>query len=221
MRDDVNQPLQQVADLRHRVRRLHWFCDSFKRETQALGQRHGIAFLVNDRALVEAFFNWAARFEQERAASTRNRRDFAIFAGGLMLGELLLTGAVKGGIGAPIVPMIPPDPAAPIIAFWPEGFLCTHYCLTLVRAILEQDFDVRPAPNPQLEDLRTWQSFRENFRSDPTLAVAFFDVFMGVEPNWVFPQSFLSRPSVQQHPELGTTKAEAQASLAIGPGKPN
>lgn len=221
MRDDVNQPLQQVSDLRHRVRRLHWFCESFKRETQALGQRHGITFSIQDRALVEAFFNWAARFESERAALTRNRRDFAIFAGGLMLGELLLTGAVKAGSGAPSAPMIPPDPAAPVIAFWPEGFLSTHYCLTLVRAILEQDFDVRPAPNPQLGDLRTWQSFRENFRSDPTLAVAFFDVFMGVEPNWVFPHSFLSRPSLQSHTSLGRTKAELPANPAPGTGNKN
>jgi len=41
-------------------------------------------------------------------------------------------------------------------------------------------------------------------REDPALAVAFFDVFMGVEPNWVFPESFLSRPAVQ----LGAPKAD-------------
>ena len=117
--------------------------------------------------------------------------------------------------------MIPPDPMARIIEFWPEGYLYTHYCLTLVRAILEQDFDVHPAPNPQLEDLRTWQSFRENFRQDPALAVAFFDVFMGVEPNWIFPESFLSRPAVRGNESLTAPNSTVSGSQALDGGKSN
>jgi len=217
----VNQPLETITDLRHRVRRLHWFCDSFKRETLALGQRYGVPFTVNDRSLVEAFFNWASGFERERAGSTRDRRDFAVFAGGLMLGELLHAAPVKITGKVTCAPMIPPDPKTLIIEFWPEGFLYAHYCLTLVRAILEQDFDVRPAPNPQLEDLRTWQSFRENFHENPALAVSFFDVFMGVEPNWIFPESFLSRPSVAHKERLGTPDTDRAAKTNLGSGSAN
>jgi hypothetical protein len=215
MEQDAIQPLEQITDLRHRVRRLHWFSLSFKHEMQALGQRYAFTFAINDRALVEAFFNWATGFERERVGSTRNRRDFAVFAGGLMLRELLHAAPAKSTGRATAVPMIPPDPMAPIIEFWPEGYLYTHYCLTLVRAILEQDFDVHPAPNPQLEDLRTWQSFRENYQHDPVLAVAFFDVFMGVEPNWIFPESFLSRPAVRA--KAGSLAAPNSARSGIRP----
>ena len=217
MSSDAKQLLENVPDLRHRVRRLHWFRQSFKDEAAALGARYGLTFHVDDRALVEAFFAWASAFEAERAGSQRDRRDFAIFAGGLMLRELLRASPArsdaKGHFNASIplhptlaVPILP-DPMARICAFWPDGYFYTNYCLTLVRAILEQDFDVHVAANPQLQDLRVWQSFRENFAENPSLAVSFFDVFLGQEPNWNFPGYFLSRPHVQRREALAAVPA--------------
>ena len=217
MSDDAKQPLESVPDLRHRVRRLHWFRQSFKDEATALGARYGFTFQVDDRALVEAFFAWATAFEAERAGSQRDRRDFAIFAGGLMLRELLRASPArsdaKGHFNASI-PLHPtladpilPDPMARICAFWPDGYFYTNYCLTLVRAILEQDFDVHISYNPQLQDLRVWQSFRENFAENPSLAVSFFDVFMGQVPNWTFPEYFLSRPHVRLREALAAEPA--------------
>jgi hypothetical protein len=200
MAEQAFPPLTEISDLRHRVRRMHWFRQSFKTEALELGRRYGFAFAIDDRALVDAFLNWAAAFERERVGSTRNRRDFAIFAGGLMLRELLHAHPARSEGGGKFDSFVPPDPMAPICEFWPEGFLYTTYCLTLVRAILEQDFDVHTAQNPVIEDLRTWQSFRENFNENPVLAVAFFDVFMGVEPNWTFPERFLSRPAARAAP---------------------
>jgi hypothetical protein len=196
--DEVNQTLKQVPNLRHRVRRLQWFRESFQREAKALEERYGVSFAIDDRALVEAFFDWAGVFERERADSHRDRRDFAIFSGGLMLRELLRIAPAKATRRRKTGPFLPPDPMAPICEFWPEGYLYAHYCLTLVRAILEQDFDIRPNANPTVEELRIWQSFRENFAENPALAVAFFDIFMGQEPNWDAPGSFLGRPAVQR-----------------------
>lgn len=198
MAEQTSRPLTETADLRHRVRRLHWFRQSFRNEAADLGRRFHFAYQIDDHALAEAFFRWAEAFERERAGSTRNRRDFAIFAGGLMLRELCRSNpATKSDGAGQFDKLIPPDPMAKICEFWPEGFLYTTYCLTFVRAILEQDFAVQPSQNPEFEDLRIWQSFRENFHESPSLAVAFFDVFMGVEPNWTFPERFLSRPGVQ------------------------
>jgi hypothetical protein len=194
MTEEGNRPITEISDLRHRVRRLNWFRQSFRREAEALGRRYSFRFAISERALGEAFFNWAKAFERERVASGRNRRDFAVFAGGLMLRELLRSQPAKSVEKGQFDRLVPPDPMAKICEFWPEGFLYTTYCLTLVRAVLEQDFDVRSSDNPQLHDIRTWESFRENFREDPALAVSFFDVFMGVEPNWAFPEWFLSRP---------------------------
>ncbi len=213
MTEERNRPLTEISDLRHRVRRLHWFRQSFKSEAETLGRRYGFAYEIDDRALVEAFFHWVADFERERVGSTRNRRDFAIFAGGLMLRELCRANPVKSDDKGQFDKLIPPDPMAKICEFWPEGFLYTTYCLTLVRAILEQDFDVHTSDNPQLQDLRTWQSFRENFHENPSLAMAFFDVFMGVEPNWSFPERFLSRPGARADAIAeGRTRPEASDS---------
>ena len=212
MSNDAQQSPGSVPDLRHRVRRLHWFRQSFRDEAVALGGRYGLAFQVDDRALVEAFFAWATAFEAERGGSQRDRRDFAIFAGGLMLRELLRASPAKCDAKGHFNASLPPDfvltdpiltdPMARICAFWPDGYFYTNYCLALVRAILEQDFDVRVAANPQVQDIRVWQSFRENFAENPSLAVSFFDVFMGQEPNWNFPEYFLSRPHVQRREAL-------------------
>ena len=151
------RPLAEISDLRHRVRRLHWFRQSFTAEAEELGRRYGFAYEIDDRALVEAFFHWASIFERERVGSTRNRRDFAVFAGGLMLRELCRANPARSDQRGQFDKLIPPDPMARICEFWPEGFLYTTYCLTLVRAILEQDFDVHAPEPPQLEDLRVWQ----------------------------------------------------------------
>jgi len=74
--------------------------------------------------------------------------------------------------------------------------------IVLVRAILEQDYDLHLSPIPALQDLRTWQSFRENFIENPSSAISFFDVFMGQKPNWDFPEHFLSRPAVRRSEAL-------------------
>ena len=189
--------LTDVSDLRHRVRRLHWFRQSFRESADDIGRRFNFSYAIDDRALADAFFHWASVFERERADSQRNLRDFAIYAGGLMLRELCCADpAHRTGTGQ-FDNLIPPEPMAKICNFWPEGFLYATYCLTLVRAILEQDFDVRTSDNPLLKDLRVWESFRENFREIPGLAVPFFDVFMGVEPNWIFPEHFVGRPGAK------------------------
>ena len=189
--------LIEISDLRHRVRRLRWFRETFRQQADEIGRRFHFRYVIDERVLVTAFFRWAAAFERERVYSGRNRRDFAIFAAGLMLRELCRANpASKVGQGQ-FDNLIPPEPMAKICEFWPEGYLYATYCLSLVQAILAQDFDVRIDDNPQLKDVRLWESFRENFKQDPETAIGFFDVFMGVEPNWSFPQYFSSRPAVK------------------------
>ena len=93
--------------------------------------------------------------------------------------------------------LIPPEPMSSICDFWPEGYLYASYCMRLVRAILVQDFDEHLPENPLLADVRVWESFKENFRENPSSAIGFFDLFMGVEPNWSFPENFASRPGAR------------------------
>lgn len=190
-------PFSDVSDVRHRVRRLTWFQESFEQEAAILGARHGLHFSIDDRALVAAFFGWVRAFDRERASSDRNRRDFAVFAGGQMLYHLLSAGPARAHALQPASVSLQPDPMARICAFWPEGYLYTVYCLTLVRAVHEQDFGGMDPPNANELDLRVWESFRENFREQPYLAIPFFDVFMGVEPNWLVTGTFLERPAAK------------------------
>jgi hypothetical protein len=189
--------LTQVVDLRHRVRRVRWFRETFKQQADEIGRRFQFRYRVDERGLVSAFFRWAKAFESQRAAGRRNRRDFAVFAAGLMLRELCQSNPAHRVGAGQFDNLIPPEPMAGICEFWPEGYLYATYCMRLVRAILVQDFAEDVPDNPLLTDVRVWQSFRENFKDNPSTAIGFFDLFMGVEPNWSFPENFGRRPGAR------------------------
>jgi hypothetical protein len=195
MVDDLDLPLDQVHDLRHLARRLTWFQHYFKKGSDEVGQKYNVAFAVNDRRLAEAFLEWANVFEHDRPDAARDRADFAVFAGGLMLRELLRANPAKAKERSKVAECIPADPMTPICAYWPEGYLYTSCCLALVRAILKADFNTNVALAPQMSELRFWESFRENVHQDVGRAVPFFDVFLGREPNWSGPEHFRSRPA--------------------------
>lgn len=187
----------EAPDLSDRVRRLQWFRQSFHDVADEVGRRFHFAYVVDDRVLVDAFFRWARAFEREREASDLNRRDFAIFAAGLMLRELLSLDPAKPNGKGQFDNLIPPEPMAKICEFWPQGYLYTNYCRTLLQTILEKEYEARAPDPPELTDLRIWHSFLENFRENLLLAIPFFDVLMGVKPNWDFPEHFLSRPGAK------------------------
>jgi hypothetical protein len=197
MVDEFDLPLEQVHDLRHVVRRLTWFQHYFKKEADELGKRHNCAFAINDRRLGEAFLSWANVFERDRSDARLDRADFAIFSAGLMLRELLRAEPAAAKATAGIKECIPADPLAAICEFWPEGFLYANACLALVRAILAVDFNASVVLSPHFRDLRFWESFRENVAEDVGLAVPFFDVLLGREPNWSAPEYFRSRPALR------------------------
>jgi hypothetical protein len=195
---NLGSSLDRIQDLRHRVRRLSRFQETFFDVAEEVRKRFGYSFLVNERRLAGAFLNWADAFSRERGHSTIDRRDFVVYSGGLMLKQLMEAAPAQLQPGQAPGDPISLDPLAAIVAFWPEGFLCTYYCLTVVSSILETDFDEDVSIAPSFEELRVWQSFRENVQGDPALAVSFFDMFLGREPNWAFPDSLLSRPVIRQ-----------------------
>ena len=180
--------LSASHDVRHQVRHLGWFRNSFKRCTGLITKDWGIGFVVHDEALAVAFFDWTDAFAQQRRYAELSRKDFADFAAGLLLKEL-----IKNKVCAACHPsglIIPSDAdarVADIIKFWPEGFLYTNFCLSVLNAVMQQDFDSVVEMQPIIEDLGTWWSFRENATEDASLAVGFLDTFIGNEPNWVQP----------------------------------
>lgn len=187
-----------VPDLRHRVRQLRWFKTSFRRHAELLGQLYAFSIRIDDARLTEAFLNWAERFSAEKSYAALDRRDFAFFNAGLLLRELLAVHPIE-------VRPLPDDstvPSArteswPIAHAWPEGFVCTNYCLNILAAVLEQEG--MPLTLPAVaDDLRTWWSYKENVAEDPAKAIAFLDLLTGNEPNWFMPESVTGRSAMKR-----------------------
>jgi hypothetical protein len=195
---NLGTSLDRIQDLRHSVRRLSRFQETFCEIVEEVRARFGFSFQVNERRLAGAFLNWADAFSRERGHSAIDRRDFAVFSGGLMLKQLIQAAPAELKPGDRPAARLSADPLAAIVEFWPDGFLYTYYCLTVVSSILESDFDEAVSISPSFEELRVWQSFRENAQADGAIAVSFFDMFLGREPNWAFPDSLLSRPVIRQ-----------------------
>jgi hypothetical protein len=195
---NLGSSLDRIQDLRHSVRRLSRFQETFCEIVDEVRARFGYSFQVSERRLAGAFLNWAEAFSRERGHSAIDRRDFVVYSGGLMLKQLIQAAPAELGAGRKPAARLSADPLAAIVEFWPEGFLYTYYCLTVVSSILETDFEETVSIAPSFEELRVWQSFRENVKADSAIAVSFFDMFLGREPNWAFPDSLLSRPVIRQ-----------------------
>ncbi len=197
--------LVRVPDLRHRLRQLRWFRMAFRKNAALITQHFGYHFLIDDTKLTRAFLNWIETVELQKSYADIDRKDFIVFAAGIALKELIaeppakLTG--KAGDDAFSQPEM-----REIVAFWPEGFLYTNYCVGAIAAICEQEFGSAPEINKCAEDLRTWWSYRENVAEMPEYAIAFLDKFVGIEPNWIAP-SLASARSAIRRATLGKTPA--------------
>ncbi len=170
--------------VRKAIRRLRWFIASFHEHASGLTAETGQPFTVDDGKLTAAFMSWYRAFEAQKHKADADRRGYVTFAAGLMLRELLHFGpltARRGGT-APDAPA-PSGGGAPA-AFWPEGHAYVTYCLAVRAAVLAQEFHTEPHEVPELSDLRTWWSFRENILEDPDLAISFLELFSGEQPHW-------------------------------------
>ncbi len=183
------------------ARRLRWFRTAFRGYLDHLEGEMGCTFDLDEGRLAEAFVAWLRAVEVQRPADPAARKAYFEFAAGLMLRELVKAAPVRMA-AAPT--RAAPDSAA---AFWPEGYACTMFCLFVVRAALRQEFAEDVGPAPEALDLRNWWSFRENAREDPTISVAFLDLFLGHEPEWFTPGLF----SARLRRELGRPSAPGDA----------
>ncbi len=189
---ELRQDFAGEPDLRHQVRRLRWFKKSFRRDAELIAQHHGVTLAIDDRRLTEAFLNWIEAFNRQKAYASLDRRDFTLFAAGLLLREFIKTRPVNAGAR----PTAPAESS--IVSFWPEGFLYTNYCLNVLSAVLRQEFAESLSLSEAADDLRVWWSYRENVEEDPSMAIAFLDKFLGEEPNWRVPESLESRTAMRR-----------------------
>jgi hypothetical protein len=194
---ELTNELTGVPDLRHQVRHLRWFKSSFRRDAELVARHHGVALKIDDRRLTEAFLNWIEAFNRQKSYAALDRRDFTLFAAGLLLREFLRCRPVTAGETQPAGTATSAESGS-IMRFWPEGFLYTNYCLSVLSAVVQQEFGERLSLAKCAGDLRLWWSYRENVREDPSMAIAFFDKFVGEEPNWRVPDSAESRAAMRR-----------------------
>lgn len=182
---DITLPTS-VEPVHVAARRLRWFRVAFRSHLNHWEKELGCALDLDEGVLAKDFVSWLRAVEEQRPNDPAARRDYFEFAAGLMLRELLknMPVRVRGDLAGTV-----PKSAA----FWPEGYVCTLFCLSIARAALREEFGDRRDLAPEITELRHWWSFRENVEDDPAMAIAFLDMFMGQEPEWSTPNLFSAR----------------------------
>ena len=173
--------------LRIAVRRLRWFKQAFLRHVEVYGRDLGCAFDVDEAKLASVFVRWLQAIERQKPTDKSQRRAFFEFAAALMLRELVAEMPVTATTPASLAK---PDSAA---AFWPEGYCCTLFCVSVHTAAMAQEFAAGTAIDPAIDDLRQWWSFRENAGQDAGFSAGFLQMVLGHQPNWMFPDLFRER----------------------------
>jgi hypothetical protein len=170
--------------LRVAVRRLRWLRRALAEQLGAITAETGVAYRVDERRLAAVFVAWLRRVEAQNPRDPELRRAFFTFAAGVMLEELIRTMPVAAGPLPPAADRELPE------YFWPEGFACTVFCVNVLSAVLAQEFDATTQVVPSFDDIRSWWSFRENAAEQASSVVGFFDLFVGLEPDWEMPAVF-------------------------------
>lgn len=178
---------QSEQPLGKAVRRLRGFRTSFEEQVKSIFTRTGIVYEFKSDRLTAAFLGWLEAFEAQKPAQDTDNEAYVGFAAGLMLRSLIAHDPARATV-------IPKDADADDpITFWPEGYLYVAYCLNIRGCVLEQEFHAAQHQADVLGDVKTWWSFRENVQEDPSLAIAFLDLFSGEQPDWHMPALFTSR----------------------------
>lgn len=179
--EPVEGPVRKAAQ------RLRWFARAFEAQTAQTSAETGHAFSIDTDRLSAAFAAWLKSFNLQKPDEADDRLAYVGFAAGLMLRELIIADPAS-------VERISPDadPDTPA-GYWPEGYLYVSFCLNVRGMVLEKDYNQPQVPSEDVRDVRTWWSFRENVSDAPSNAIAFLDLFAGVEPDWSTPALFRRR----------------------------
>lgn len=174
-------------DFRENLAHWHWFRQAMTPALQAAAARHpgGEALAMQPEALARAFWAWQASLEPDREFEARNPLDFAHFACGLLLQNLLLAQPLR----APADTAAAPREAAVRALTQVALTLLSAWRTALQAPVLADTLD---AVEPRL-----WASYLENIHDEPGLAIAFLDLFSGCTPVWDTPHTVALRPGMQ------------------------
>jgi hypothetical protein len=158
------------------------------------GERHALTIEIDDRHLTSAFFAWLDVITRNAEYRLQNEPDYFQFAFGLLLRDLLQEKALR--VKKDASTQLRPSPGN-IADWWPTGYVLTYFCVGALRQTLREECAIELQDAAALSEPTVWQSFRENIVEEPGLAIAFFDKFMGLEPNWREPDRIANRPAAR------------------------
>ena len=195
---DADRPVSKA------IRRLRWFARSFREQVAQSAAATGVQFAIDDARTTAVFIEWLRAFEAQKPAQPQDRRAYVGFAAGLMLRALIQ----QNPLSVIAMPAVADAEAGNPAYFWPEGSVYVAFCLNVRAAVLAQDFHEDQRLAPELTELRSWWSFRENVAEDPSLSIAFLDLFAGEDPDWTMADVFRPAEARQiiarfQAPKLG------------------
>ncbi|WP_345814830.1 hypothetical protein AAGS40_21485 [Paraburkholderia sp. PREW-6R] len=164
--------------------------------------RYRVRLEIDDRNFTTAFFAWLDVLLSNRDYRDWNEPDYFQFSFGALLRELLhrrvvhvATDASAGSSAlssALSLASVSPD-NTPV--WWPAGYMLTHFCFELLKQTLRQKCGIELKLDEVNAQPALWKSFRENLLEEPSLAIAYFDKFVGLEPNWREPSMVVNRPN--------------------------
>jgi hypothetical protein len=192
----MSQPICSIEDqelaIWKRVRKLTLCRQLLQHCCDEYGERHALPIEIDDRQFASAFFTWVELAERNTDYRHRNPLDYYQFVFGVLLRDLLREKAivVKKDASAQLRPS-----AGNIADWWPTGYVLTYFCIGILKTTVREECGVEVQPSEAISQPAVWQSFRENMIEEPGLAIAFFDKFMGFEPNWREPTQINNRPA--------------------------
>ncbi|WP_420961169.1 hypothetical protein [Brucella sp. IR073] len=194
----LKSELVSMPDLRHRLRQLRWFRASFRTNARLVTQTYGVSFEIDEKKLTRAFLGWVETVNAQKTYAGIDRKDFIVFAAGLVLSELIREQPAKALPRRTEEAVYADTPMREIVDFWPEGFLYTNFCIGAVAAIFQQEFGETRSIDKCADELRTWWSYKENSSEMPSYAIAFLDKFLGMEANWNLPAIASERAAIRR-----------------------
>ena len=140
----LKSEILKVDDLSHEARRFRTILWSFERNMDLLFKDTGLTAEVDHAALAEAFSRWRLAFDNSKYLASTDRRDFVIYAAGLMLKELIAASPLKAVEGKEQGLSVLPIEIDHRLKRWPEGYAYTSFCLSVAAAILKEMGDAEP-----------------------------------------------------------------------------
>ncbi len=192
------------APVHKRAQRARWFTKAFQDHIALSERESGNRYTVDQVKLAGVFSTWIDAFNEQKPDEPDAQRDYVGFASGLMLRTLIDRQPIQSvTLAADAKDSLP-------AYFWPEGYVYVTFCLQVRGQVIEMDFQGHQEISPVLHDMRTWWSFRENVAEDPSLAIAFLDLFAGDAPQWSMPSLFTPKSTLGDAPALSKTDSPSE-----------